>query len=165
MTDLSDLVVGMVALNGGAMAGKTRLQKSFFLLDKCGVKSGVEFDYHNFGPFSFEVAMAADDAVASARLLAHERQGYYAVPYTYYSTREAAPQALGGMDARDAMKRLTVMEKYSALELEVAATIVYFQEEGYSAQSAVEETKVRKPVKATDQRIARAQELIKELGL
>jgi uncharacterized protein YwgA len=165
MTDLGDVVVGLISLNKGVMAGKTRLQKTFFLLDKCGLGSGIDFDYHNFGPFSYEVATAVDDALAGKRLTANEKQGYYAIPYTLYSTEEEAPKMLGQMQASDAEEKLRVLEGYSALELEVAATIVFFKSEGLDGRRAVEETKARKPVKATDQRIARAQKLIAELGL
>jgi uncharacterized protein YwgA len=165
MTDLSELVVGLISLNEGEMAGKTRLQKSFFLLDRMGMGSGVDFDYYNFGPFSVEVAMAADDAVADKRLLVDERPGYYAVPYAFYSTNEPHPKRLGKLTAREAKDKLDIMKEYSALELEVAATIVYLRDDGYADEAAIRETKLRKPVKATDRRVARSLQLIHSLGL
>lgn len=164
MIDLSDLVVGMVALNGGMMVGKTRLQKSFFLLERCGMGSGADFDYHNFGPFSAEVAMATDDAVAVGRLLPEEKPGFHAVPYTLYRTAERPPKFLGELPAGEAAKKLKTMEGCSALELEVAATIVYLHDSG-CGKMAVQETKIRKPVKATDERVKRAVQLIRDLGL
>lgn len=164
MTDLSDLVVGIVALNGRKVVGKTRLQKSFFLLEKSGMGSGVDFDYHNFGPFSADVALATDDAVAASRLSASEKPGFHAVPYTLYETGEDLPRSLGKLGAQEATRKLAVMESYSAIELELAATIVYLRDIGYG-NAAVQETKLRKPVKATDDRVSRALQLIRELDL
>lgn len=164
MIDLSDVVVGMVALNGEMMVGKTRLQKSFFLLERCGMGSKADFEYHNFGPYSAEVAMATDDAVAAKRLLPEEKPGFHAVPYTLYSTAEPPPKFLGDLPAAEAAKKLKTMEGYSALELEVAATIMYLRDAGFG-KKAVQETKLRKPVKATDERTKRAVNLICDLGL
>lgn len=164
MDDICDFVVGMVALNGGKMVGKTRLQKSFFFLEQCGMNSSTEFDYHNFGPFSAEVATALDDAVAIGLLAVEERRGYHSVPYSLYTTSQPAPTDMGFMSSDEVMQKLKVMANYSALELEVAATIVYLRENGFGAR-AIEETKLRKPIKATAERVARALSLIQELGL
>lgn len=163
-SDLSDLVVGMVALNGGELVGKTRLQKTFFLLEECGMGGQADFDYHNFGPFSTEVAIATDEAVAADRLLSDEKPGFHEVPYTLYTTAEDSPEVLGNLTAKKATNKLKIMETYSALELEVASTIIYLRDIGYG-DDAVEETKLRKPVKATDERVDRAWRLIHDLDL
>src|SRR5579863_872303 len=163
-TDVTDLLVGVIALNGGEMIGKTRLQKTFFLLDQCGMNSGAEFDYHNFGPFSADVATAADDAEAEGRLSAELRPGFHAEPYTRYRT-DASPKAfIGGLSRERAAKKLKVMRGYSAIELEIAATIVYLRQNGYE-HDAEGETRRRKPTKATKDRVDRALRLIRELSL
>src|SRR5437879_1961262 len=57
-------IAGLVKLNGGRLVGRTRLQKSVYLLRLCGVDLGFDFDYHYYGPYSEELASAARDAEA-----------------------------------------------------------------------------------------------------
>ena len=164
MNELSDVIVGIVALNGGQLVGKTRLQKTFFLLEECGLNTGVDFDYRYFGPFSGEAAIAADDAIAAERIDVEERYGYHEVPYSIYSTEEAPAETLGSLPASQVQERLRILDGYSAIELEVAATILYLRDAGYEDRAA-DETKSRKPLKATNERVERALRLIEELGL
>lgn len=166
MTNLTDLVVGVVALNDGKIVGKTRLQKTVFLLEAAGLGAGIDFDYHYYGPYSVDVAGAVDDAVDAERLQPEVHLGRHSVPYTIYSTDGPKPGQIGELSADEARRLLAKLENYSALELEVAATIVYLRDNGYGAdEKAIEETKLRKPVKATDKRVHRASQLIGELGL
>ena len=164
LTDLTDLVIGMVALNGGQLVSKIRLQKTFYLLERCGLSSGLEFDYRYYGPFSAELARASDDAVAARRMHAQEQLGFHEVPYTVYNTPEEASEQIGELSAERAQKLLKIMSDNSAVVLELAATIVYFRERGYGDRTRAE-LKARKPLKATDDRIGKAQELLRRLGL
>ena len=164
MFDIDDVVVSIVALNGGRIVGKTRLQKETYLLQRCGVNIGLDFDYHHFGPYSSELAQAADDAVALQHLYAEDRHGYHEVPYTAYTTDRRPPKELAGVSREEIETKLGLMEGYSALELEVAATIDYLREAGYGKDAAAE-TEARKPLKATPKRVERAMQLLNELGL
>jgi hypothetical protein len=56
------------------------------------------------------------------------------------------------------------MARYSAAELEAAASIVFLRKNGYP-DDPVAETRRRKPATATVNRIEKAQRLIAELGL
>ncbi len=165
MSEASDLVVGMVALNGGQLVSKIRLQKTVYLLEQCGLGGNFEFEYRNYGPFSIDVARAADDAVAGSRLTESSRPGHHAEPYTIYETEEHPPEKLGMVSSGDLRKKLKVMEHYSSLELEVASTIVFLQRQGHDEPSSIAGTKELKPLKATNERIARAHELLSELEL
>jgi uncharacterized protein len=164
MKDLIELVTNVVALNGGTMVGKTRLQKTFYLLESAGLCAGIEFDYHHYGPYSAEVAIATDFAVMSGGLVSKERPGYHQVPYTIFSTDVKAPNWFGSMPADAAREKLALLGSYSALELEIAATILYVEKEGLHADP-IEEVKRLKPLKATSKRVRRAQNLIDGLGL
>lgn len=161
--DPVNLVVGLVALNGGRLVSKIRLQKTVYLLDMCGLGSGLEFDYGNFGPYSADLAQAADEAVDSEVLRENRQQGYHAVPYSTFSTDRPAPDALGKLSAEEVRKKLGLLENYSSLELEIAATIVFLRENDYG-DKAIEMTKQLKPLKATDARLKKAQDLIGNLG-
>jgi hypothetical protein len=56
------------------------------------------------------------------------------------------------------------MRRYPAEVLELAATAVYLREHGYP-ETSWDEVRVRKPLKATDARLAQAKALVGELKL
>ncbi len=49
---------------GGRIIGRTRLQKSVFLLSLAGFEKRFQFGYKHYGPFSESLAEAVDLAVA-----------------------------------------------------------------------------------------------------
>jgi hypothetical protein len=166
MNDPIEMVVGLVALNDGEIVGKVRLQKSFYLLDACGLESGFDYDFHFYGPFSVDLSRAADDATALDRLGYEDKLGYHEVPYRVFRASHDAPlpDRLGRLSAAQVRENLKLMARYSAAELEVAASIVFLRDNGYR-DDPVAETCRRKPATATADRIAKAQRLIAELGL
>lgn len=166
MTDPLDIVVGIVALNGGKLVGKTRLQKVTYLLDACGLNSGFDYEYHHFGPYSADVAASADVAEILDRLSSEEKPGFHSVPYVTYATTEEVPSRLSEMSAQEITEKLSTMEHYSAIVLELAATIHYLENaEGYSSSGAQEEVKARKSAKASTDRLRQANELLQKLDL
>ncbi len=84
MNELDELLVQVVALAGGTVVGKTRLQKMMYLLDQCGLNSGCRYNYHHCGPFSAQIAEAAEDACELNLLRYEEKPGFHAVPYGVY---------------------------------------------------------------------------------
>ena len=166
-----DIVAGLVALNGGELVGRTRLQKQTYLLDRCGADFGLPFIYHRYGPYSFELAGGCADAEAEERIEIEKRIGRHGVPYAIFtSTGDGAPpDALGGLPAARACALVEKMRGVSDIVLELAATIVFLRDEwsyyGKGETDAVEETKARKSLKATDRRIEEALALLRALGL
>ena len=159
-----DIVVAIVALNGGELVGRTRLQKAAFLLEEIGMNSGLEFDYHRYGPFSADLAAGWDEAYAEGRLKLSERLGSHEVPYTIFSANMTPPARLGDLDADKARDLLSTLQRYSDVVVELAATIVYLRQHGFH-ETALDEVKVRKPLKATDDRLKKATDLISCLNL
>lgn len=164
MTDPVELVTDIVAANGGSIVGKTRLQKIFYLLDACGLESGFEYEYHNFGPFSVDLAVAADDAVALKKLKSDEKPGYHQVPYVEYSTSRPMPSDIGDLPEDKLRNALAVLGEYSSIDLEIASSIHFLRHNGY-ADTAEKETVLRKPVKATPERLTKARKLLTALGI
>ena len=166
-----DIVVGLVALNGGELVGRTRLQKQAYLLDRCGANFGLAFTYHHYGPYSFELAGGCADAEAERRIETEERPGRHGVPYAIFRSggEGAAPDSLGALPAGRARALLGTMQAASDIVLELAATIVFLRDEwpyyGKGKTDAVEETKARKSLKATEARIDEALGLLRALGL
>jgi len=157
-----DIVVGIVVLNGGELFGRTRLQKSAFLLEQSGMNSGLEFEYLHYGPYSAELARGWDEAAFDRHITMTERPGSREMPYTVFEARESAPSVLGSLSASRARKLLMEMGTVSDIVLEVAATIVYLRN---SVRDPIEEVKILKPHKATPRRLAEAIDLIDRLGL
>lgn len=163
MRDLVDYVSALVHLNGGEIVGKTRLQKIAYLLEEKGLGfNDLDFDYHNFGPFSSELAFAVDDAESLGYIVTEQRQGYHAVPYTVFRSAQTSPEFEDDINIAARRHALTVMDGYSALVLELAATAVYLRNHGYPGKYW-DEVKKRKPLKATADRIKMAQRLIDDL--
>ena len=166
-----DIVVDLVALNGGELVGRTRMQKQAYLLDRCGAEFGLLFIYHHYGPYCFDLAGAMHDAKAERRIEAEERSGRHGVPYTIFRSKNGAgyPATLGSLDAQKARALLERMKQVSDIVLELAATIVFLRDDwdyfDKPRTTAVQETKARKSLKATDERIAKALKLLCDLDL
>lgn len=162
-----DIVVQLIALHGGELVGRTRLQKQAYLLHCCGGNFGLSFVYHHYGPYSFDLVDGLTDARAGERIETEERPGRYGVPYAIFKLkRDESSEQLGDLPATRVRPLIQRMENVSDIVLELAATIVFLREEaGYPGDRAIEETKARKPLKATEQRIDRALSLLADLGL
>lgn len=157
-----EFVSAIISLNGGEVVGKTRLQKVVFLLDAMGYECGAEFDYHNYGPYCSELAFATDDAEALGYITTANKQGYHAVPYTVFTSAGDPPRDWALQDkAEEIQEALVVMNGYSAIVLELAATAVYLRDNGYD--DFWSEVSRRKATKASDARIEEAKRLIGEL--
>ncbi|MGZ8397315.1 MAG: hypothetical protein ACXWVB_11920 [Rhodoplanes sp.] len=51
MIERDDIVVAVVAAaGGGGLTGRTRLQKTVYLLDQLGLNSGFQYDYASLWP-------------------------------------------------------------------------------------------------------------------
>lgn len=165
MKDLAEKLADVIAQNGGEIVGRTRLQKVFYLLEARGIGFGLAFDYHHYGPYSEELALAADDAQAMGYLRTEQRQGFHEVPYTVFKvTVNVQPQDKEDATGTLRAKYLKIMEGYSALVLELAATVVFLKDHGYP-DSHWMELKRRKGTKVTDRRLEQVKRLLTELDM
>jgi len=141
---------------GGKIVGRTKLQKTVYLLALAGFEDQFRFGYKHYGPFSEDLAESAD--LASAFGVISERQQDAAWGGTY-SVYEAET---GGPSAQPARIRLTrEAARSDAVLLELAATAAYLAQEGNPRHWF--ETARRKPDKAADGRLERAKELYRAL--
>jgi len=149
----------IIDTNGGRLVGKTRLQKSDYILEAAGVGYGFEFDYHYYGPYSEDLAVAAADAQALGLVAVQWETSQSGSDYAVYLTQGAAPQ----MNARR-REILQILNAYGAITLEVAATAHFLAQNGYR-DDPWRETRRRKSVKATPERITDAKRLLDQVGL
>lgn len=160
-----DIVTGVVALNGGKLVGRTRLQKTLYLLERCGMAAGLNYGYHDYGPFSVEVAEAMDFAEVEKRVVSEKKLGPHSVPYYIFTTDEKKPGQLGRLRSKRVEDYLRIMKEYSAFDLEVAATMAYLKDTGVPESEVEAKVRELKPAKATDERVRRAQELLEKLNI
>lgn len=156
--DQPEAVTALVVLNGGKIVGRTRLQKSVYLLESCGVDLGFEFDYHHYGPYSEELSIASSDAVTLG-LMNIEWKSAYGNEYAIY-TASANPDRK--IEER-ASGVLSVLAKYDAVTLELAATADFLLKNGFPS-NAWEETARRKASKITPARLENSKALLRELS-
>ena len=166
--DAKDLVINMIALCGGELVGRTRLQKQAYLLHRFGGNFNLQFVYYHYGPYSFDLADGVTEARADRLIEIEEKYGRYGIPYAIFRLAgdRAEQNRIGDLSATTARRLLGIMkDEVSDVVLEIAATILFLRYEGGYDDQAVAETKIRKPLKATEQRIAKAQSLLDNLGL
>lgn len=169
MTDTlgaDQLIASVVHSAGGRVVGRVRLQKIFYLLDRLGLKSGLNYEYHYYGPYSADLADAVEDAKAFSLIdEIVEHRVYDGMPYSVYvEIGQPVGDRVGGLPAAEAVRALTRMQGEEATVLELAATIDWLKsEEGVADWK--QELMRRKAGKATPGRVERAQKLLRELGL
>jgi uncharacterized protein YwgA len=156
MSTKSDEVRDIVALAGGRIVGKTRLQKAVFILELAGVGFGFEFSYHHYGPYSEELAWATKDATAEGLVRQHEEQARWGGTYSVFSIPKLfdLPSDDVSKTRREILSRSMTVD---AVVLELAATAALLKTEGSSDWWG--ETARLKPLKANPQTLAEAQGL------
>ena len=157
-----DEIVNIVILAGGKFVGRTRLQKTVYLLKICGFFGNFEFEYRHYGPYSEELSNVADLAVIFDYLNEEKKQASWGGIYSIYHT----DRELNQPECGEKKKLIDLLSRVNPIELELAATAVYFAKEGI--EDPWKETEDRKPDKAEGNRLSGAKKLyssIRELDL
>ncbi len=162
MSNILDWIKSVIVLNGGNFIGKTRLQKTFYFLDSKGADLGLDFDYHRYGPYSEELSWVLS-FVKEDEIKVIEKPKFNSVEFSLGENVRA--EKVGALSPEEVKETLDVLKQFSSWELELAATIHYFQNQGMPMEKAQEETIQRKTLKASSERMKRATELLKEIHL
>jgi hypothetical protein len=150
-------VASVVTDAGGLVVGRTRLQKIAYLLSAAGLDDGFSFVYKHYGPYSDELFQYTRIAELLGLLHAEEQRAQWGGTYSTYST--PGQPTHGVPVARLALAQLAA--NADAVELELAATAVFLQKEGFADPWA--ETARRKPEKTEGGRLKRAKALYNQL--
>jgi hypothetical protein len=143
---------------GGEIVGRTKLQKTVYLLTLAGFEAQFRFGYKHYGPFSEQLADAADLAAAFDLISEREQRASWGGTYSIYTAPAGEPSE------RPSRVRLArEAARSDAVLLELAATAAYLAEEGKHEPWA--ETARRKPDKAAGGRLDRAKELYARLRI
>lgn len=161
------MVVNLILLNGGKLTGRTRLQKQAYLLHCCGADlNELDFIYHYYGPYSFELADGCVNAKAEGRVMTEERLGRYGTPYTVFeATGTQQPAGIGELSLKQSKEVVDRTNQASSIALELAATAAFLQRQGVYDGRVMDELKLRKSRKATAENLKEARQLLNALGL
>lgn len=149
--------VSAIVASAGEIVGRTRLQKTATLLELTGVGFDFPFSYHLYGPYSDELVVATDRAVALGYMREEERRAAWGGRYTVFS---APARTSSGNAARD--KLIELARVADSIVLELAVTAAFLASEGEA--DPWRELEERKPEKITRARLSQAKALYREFA-
>lgn len=167
MREREDVVAAILAAADGRLTGRVRLQKLVYLLDRLGLKSGFDYEYHNYGPYSRDLENATADAKAFGIIdetFGHRQSD--GATYSIFTLKSppSSPPSFGRLSAAEAGRLVGRLMQVNVTVLELAATVDWLWRVEESPDWKGEVTK-RKGVKVQAGRLAKAVELLTELNL
>jgi uncharacterized protein len=166
MKEREDVVTAVVAAAGGQLAGRVRLQKTVHLLDRLGLGSGFDYEYHHYGPYSRDLDNATADAKAFK--LVDETFEHRVSDGAMYSifrlAGEPKDDAYGELGRERTAELVRDFARTNITVLELAATVDWLWREERYADWQSEITR-RKGIKVQGGRLEKALALLSEIGL
>ncbi|WP_143324444.1 hypothetical protein [Caulobacter sp. FWC2] len=159
MTEHETAVRNVIAAAGGRLVGKTRLQKTAYILKIAGLSPDFSYTYHYYGPYSEEVATATKDAILDDLIAETESVAQWGGTFSVFTTSYN-----GDVDEKS-REIVAVACSSDSVTLELAATAAFLKVSG--VQDWWGETARRKPQKATPERMDLAKALwdrLREIG-
>lgn len=167
MTESEKLVHTVLQAAEGEVIGRVRIQKIFYLLEQLGLGGEFHFSYHNFGPYSEDLARALLFAKELDKTIVEKMvsngSGFYST-YSVVQKNVPLPDKIGNIPADRIQAYIRDMKKKSSVEIELAATIHWLRKKE-KVKDWRSELKVRKASKAQDSAINSAEALLVKLGL
>jgi uncharacterized protein YwgA len=167
MTAPNDLLRQMFQAGDGEIVGRIRLQKIAYLLQQKGGERDLFFTYHHYGPYSPELAEALDRAVMLGEVKEDFRDTGYGSTYSAFTWKKRSRKqtdTVGAVPMAEAKADVEKLKKQPSVILELAATIHWLKEKE-QVDDWRKQLKIRKQLKATDANIARAEGVLRDLGL
>lgn len=159
MNNIASYIAKIIALNGGTLIGKTRLQKTAYFLEELCDDSDLDFDYHYYGPYSEELSIGIADAQALGYIKSEWKSTKVGTEYAVFQSFVDLNEEYGDKEKK---RVLEILSNYDSVSIELAATVDFLSKNGFP-EDAWEETIRRKEDKSTDDRIRKAKSLLKEL--
>lgn len=149
-------LVDIVASAGGELVGRTRLQKTAFLLVATGLGADqFKFRYRHYGPYSENLASTSDMSTLLGSLSEEQQPSSWGGTFSVFRT-DALPRCEASSPR---IKLIGIAKDANPIDLELAATSAFLALEGH--KDPWKETEARKPDKAA--RIGSAKALYAEL--
>ena len=166
MPDREHVVAAVIDAAGGQLIGRVRLQKTVYLLDRLGLNSGFDYDYHHYGPYSRDLENATVDAKAFDLIDEDlQRRASDGAMYSIFRLKGAvSPEVFGNLEPDRSAQLVKQLAKTNVTVLELAATIDWLcHREGEADWRR--EIKKRKGLKVQGGRLDKAVQLLNDLGL
>jgi uncharacterized protein len=167
MTEREDIVAAIIAAAGGRLTSRVRLQKIVYLLDQLGLRSGFEFEYYNYGPYSRELDNATADAQAFELIEERfEHRHSDGARYSVFDLKKNAVSldAFGDLGQVRASQLVGSFAGMNITVLELAATVHWLWRVEH-IRDWRREIERRKSSKVGGGRLERAVELLRSLSL
>jgi uncharacterized protein YwgA len=168
MTKPEETVAAVLNAANGTLIGRVRLQKIFYLLDQLGLRSGFDYEYYHYGPYSADLSTAVADARAFHKI--DEETGSRVsdgVIYSIYKLRpdtEISSGAYGKLGEKRAKQLVGLLKDEDATVLELAATIHWLKHKEKITKWD-EELRRRKGAKVQSGRANKAKKLLVDIHL
>lgn len=157
--DAPEIVVAVVAATRKQeVAGRKRLQKLTYLLERVSGPRIGDFQLRQFGPYSETIARETSVLVAFGDLNEEVQPlGTYGTFQSVYSLSDAA----GAVRLPNSLDEfISELDGFSTLELEIAATIDYFRRMENDLEKSIALTRDMKPTKTTPSVVAKANSVL-----
>ncbi|MCK4625840.1 MAG: hypothetical protein KAV00_11050 [Phycisphaerae bacterium] len=147
------------------LIGRTRLQKTVWLLQRLGAPMEYEYRMYFYGPYSEGVQ--SDIGLLEQLKLVEEAPGQSAdgSPYYAFSAREQAVSWAESEEVKKYQDSIQLISGADPVVLELAATYEAFREMGYDHEDAMERLRRKKGSKCDEGRDDLAINLLYQLGL
>lgn len=156
------LAAAVAAHEGRQVVGRTRLQKTVKLLQRLGLPTDYLYTIFFYGPYS-EGVFRDTQLLHQMGLVSETEHATPEGAAPYFVLRASEQAVMPEMDRwAPAVRR---MEQADLVVLELAATYDAFREMGSDHAEALARLRHKKPSKCTEEREARALELLRDLGL
>ncbi|GAB1581019.1 hypothetical protein [Phyllobacterium phragmitis] len=166
MIEREEYVAAIVDAAGGRLVSRIRLQKITYLLDELGMKSGFNYQYYHYGPYSRDLDNAILDAEAFEYIKEHyeRRQGDGARYSVFISKKPPDSDVFGRLGASEAKQLIKKFAETNVTVLELAATIHWLVSEE-KIEDWHHEVERRKGPKTENGRLDKAIALLREINL
>ena len=154
------LIKSLIETVGGKFIGRIKLQKTMYILQMAGLDCNLFYQYYHYGPYCEELADAAEYGVATKSFKEEQEKTRNGVAYSVYVVTQESGVKSNRLGAFTELAKKAA--NASSVELELAATALFLaKEENFT--DAWGEVALRKPTKARDGRLEKAQLLYSEL--
>ncbi|MDP2180976.1 MAG: hypothetical protein Q8K99_00200 [Actinomycetota bacterium] len=136
--------------------GRIRLQKTVWFLQRLGLPTDYSFRMHFYGPYS-------EDVQADLRLV--EKLGAVSEQVVGAGYEYVAEDTAFVRDVGEFKSAIGILESTSPIVLELASTLDWFLDYGYSLDAALDAMRQVKHDKWAEEYESLARELLAELGL
>jgi uncharacterized protein len=155
-------VAGLIAAHPDRkVVGRTRVQKTVYLLQRKGFPTALSYSLHFYGPYS--TGLNSELRVVEQLGLVKEERIERQQDSEYYVFRASPEAELPEMAPW--LPILAPIRDAGDIPLELATTYDAFREMGYSKVQAMERLRMKKGDKCTPENVEGAMSLLRQLGL